>query len=150
MALLQISLFALQSFHLLFLLLHDWLPLGRLNDIAALRAVQSRDTLLRVTAIQAAPYALGLLFSAQHLVTLYPGWLRIYLIVAYGLLFLGELQAWWVPYLLWPQPQRAERYRAMFGNTHSFLPQRNGITPNTLHVVLHSATLATLVLLFAA
>jgi hypothetical protein len=26
---------------------------------------------------------------------------------------------------------------------------RNGITPNTLHVALHAATLATLVLLFA-
>jgi hypothetical protein len=36
----------------------------------------------------------------------------------------------------------------MFGNTHSFLPQRNGMVPNTAHILLHVATLATLVVLF--
>ena len=35
----------------------------------------------------------------------------------------------------------------MFGNTHAFLPPRNGIAPNTLHVILHISTLATLALL---
>ena len=39
---------------------------------------------------------------------------------------------------------RAARYRALFGGTHAFLPGRNGIVPNTLHVALHAATLATL------
>jgi len=28
----------------------------------------------------------------------------------------------------------------MFGNTHSFLPQRNGMVPNTAHILLHLAT----------
>lgn len=35
----------------------------------------------------------------------------------------------------------------MFGNTHAFLPARNGIRPNTLHVILHLATLASVVIL---
>jgi hypothetical protein len=35
----------------------------------------------------------------------------------------------------------------MFGNTHAFLPERNGIRPNTLHILLHACTAATLVLL---
>ena len=35
----------------------------------------------------------------------------------------------------------------MFGRTHAFLPERNGIRPNTLHVILQVATLTTLVLL---
>jgi hypothetical protein len=35
----------------------------------------------------------------------------------------------------------------MFGNTHAFLPARNGVRPNTLHVILHASTLAMLVLL---
>ena len=67
---------------------------------------------------------------------------------SYALLFIGQFRAWWVPYLLKPEPQRAERYRIMFGNTHSFLPQRNGMAPNTAHILLHVATLATLVVLF--
>jgi hypothetical protein len=37
----------------------------------------------------------------------------------------------------------------MFGTTHAFLPERNGIRPNTLHVILHILTLATLVVLGA-
>jgi hypothetical protein len=67
--------------------------------------------------------------------------------ITYGLLFLGELRAWWVPYLFWPDAKRAARYQAMFGNAHSFLSQRNGMAPNTLHVVLHIFTLVTLLVL---
>jgi hypothetical protein len=37
----------------------------------------------------------------------------------------------------------------MFGNTHSFLPKRTGMVPNTAHILLHVATLATLMVLFA-
>jgi hypothetical protein len=47
------------------------------------------------------------------------------------------------------QSSRAARYQAMFGQTHAFLPERNGIRPNTLHVILHAATLTTLVVLGA-
>lgn len=36
----------------------------------------------------------------------------------------------------------------MFGTTHAFLPAHNGIRPYTLHVVLHAATLATIVVLW--
>jgi hypothetical protein len=78
----------------------------------------------------------------------YPGWLWWWLWISYGLLLVGELNAWWLPYLVKPaDPERVARYRAMFGNTHAFLPERNGIVPNTLHCILHAATVATLVVL---
>ena len=38
-------------------------------------------------------------------------------------------------------------YQAMFGATHAFLPEHNGVRPNTLHVLLHACTAATLVVL---
>ena len=60
---------------------------------------------------------------------------------------MGELTAWWIPYLTRPQPARAARYRLMFGRTHAFLPERHGIVPNTLHCLLHLATVATLAIL---
>jgi hypothetical protein len=68
---------------------------------------------------------------------------------SYSLLFIAELQAWWVPYLFRSEPIRAARYQSMFGATHAFLPERKGIRPNTPHVVLHLATLATLFVLAA-
>ena len=137
----------LQAFHVLFLLFHDWLPLGKLNDLKALRAVDPGAKVFRTTLIQTFPYAVGLAGSLYWRGHPYPTWLVWWLWISYGLLFLGELQAWWIPYLLIRQPKRAERYKAMFGKTHAFLPEHNGVRPNTLHVILHASTVTMLVLL---
>jgi hypothetical protein len=142
-------LLALQAFQVLFLLIHDWIPLGRLNDVAAVRSQDTYRRLVLVTCIQMLPFAIGLFFSARYLGIRYPDWLNDWLWISYAALFIGQLRAWWVPYLLMAEPKRAERYRIMFGNTHSFLPERNGMVPNTAHILLHVATLATLIVLFA-
>jgi len=142
------ALLMLQTFHVLFLGLHDWIPLGRLNDVAAVRAEHSTRQLVLGTLISTIPFAFGWAASVHYLGKPYSGWLRVWLWASYAMLFAGELQAWWVPYFLRPEPQRAARYDAMFGATHAFLPARNGIRPNTLHVILHTATVLTLVLLW--
>jgi hypothetical protein len=68
-------------------------------------------------------------------------------VISYGLLFIGQIRAWWIPYLFRPEPERAARYPIMFGKTYSFLPPRNGTVPNTAHILLHLATAATLIVL---
>jgi len=136
-------LFALQAFHVLFLLLHDWIPLGALNN-AAVRAANSLTKLLIATLISTSFYLFGFAASALHRSGPYPHWLLWYLLISYLFLFIGELEAWWIPYFGHPQPERAARYKVMFAGTHSWLPVRNGITINTLHVILHGATVATL------
>jgi hypothetical protein len=141
------ALIALQAFQLAFLLLHDFVPLGRLNDVRAVQAADPRAKLMMVTLLSAAPFVFGLALSLVFLARPWPGWLLGWLWVTYGGLMLGQLRAWWVPYLLVSEPARAARYQAMFGATHAFLPERNGMRPNTLHIVLHASTLATLVLL---
>jgi hypothetical protein len=139
----------LQAFHAAFLWGHDWIPLGRLNDVAAVRRADSTPRLVRVTLIQSLPFTIGFLFSFYdwHRSKPYPEWLWYWLWISYGILLWGELTAWWMPYFGRPQPERAARYQAMFGRTHAFLPERNGIVPNTLHCLLHAATLATLLTL---
>jgi hypothetical protein len=141
---------ALQAFHVLFLWLHDWVPLGRLNDVAAVRAADSTRRLVRVTLIQSLPFTAVFGFTLIYLGHRWPGWLLWWLFCSYGVLFLGELRAWWIPYLVHAEPERVKRYQEMFGQTHSFLPPRNGIVPNTLHVILHAATLCTVIPLIAA
>ena len=143
------ALFALQCFHVLFLALHDWIPLGRLSDVKAVRAENPVSKLIAGTMISLVPFAIGFGASAIHSRRAYPSWLVWWLWISYSLLFVGELEAWWVPYLIRAEPARAERYRVMFGATHAFLPERNGIRPNTLHVILHLATVTTLVVLGA-
>ena len=137
-------LIALQFVQVAILWLHDWLPLGGLNDVERVQAEDSRERLIRVTLIQSVPYTLGLVFSLLYRRTHHPAWVWSWLWVSYGLLFAGEIRAWWLPYLVRPEPARAERYAKMFGGTHAFLPPRNGIVPNTLHCVLHAATALTL------
>jgi hypothetical protein len=139
---------ALQAFQVLFLWIHDWIPLGRLNDVAAVRSQDTPRRLIIVTLIQSVPFTIGLVFSAKYFGHPYPSWLTKWLWISYGILLGGQLRAWLVPYFGKAEPKRAERYQKMFGNTHSFFPERNGIKPNTVHVLLHLSTAATLVVLF--
>jgi hypothetical protein len=140
-------LFALQCFHVLFLALHDWIPLGTLNDVKAVRAENPGSKLATATIISTLPFAIPLGASAFYFGRVYPEWLFWWLWIGYGFLFVGELTAWWIPYFFRPDPVRAARYRVMFGATHAFLPERNGIRMNTLHVILHAATVALLMVL---
>lgn len=140
-------LIGLQAVQVAILWLHDWAPLGPLNDVRRVQAEDSRLRLIVVTLIQSGSYTLGLVFTVLHRLTRRPGWVWGWLWVSYLLLFAGELRAWWAPYLVRAEPDRAERYRRMFGGTHAFLTVRNGIVPNTLHCVLHAATAATLLIL---
>jgi hypothetical protein len=138
----------LQALVVAFLLFHDWIPLGRLSNLAAIRG---QDTLLRrvfVTLLPALPTALGLFFSAKHFGQSYPDWLEMLLWITYGVLVVGMLRAWWIPYLVVPDATRAARYQIIFASTHSFLPRRNGMAPDTLHTLFHLVTLATVVGLF--
>jgi hypothetical protein len=141
-------LISLQAFHVLFLALHDWVPLGQFNDVAAVRREIPTRNLFAATLIQASFFAVGLSFSIKYFGRTYPGWLHYWLWISYTILFIGEIEAWWIPYLVTPNPKRAASYQRMFGNTHSFLSTRNGIVPNTAHVLLHLATAATLIALF--
>jgi hypothetical protein len=137
----------LQLFHVLFLALHDWIPLRNLNDVESVRKANPGGKLLLGTLISTIPFAFGLAASILYLGRSYPGWLRTWLWVSYTLLFVGELTAWWIPYLFGEAPEFVDRYEVMFGRTHAFLPARHGIRPNTLHVLLHLATAATLAVL---
>lgn len=145
----EIVLIALQVFQVLFLWLHDWVPLGRLNDVKAVRSQDTTSRLVLVTLIQSVPFTIGLVFSLLCFGRLYPMWLHWWLWISYGTIFVGQIRAWWIPYLFRPEPERAARYQVMFANTHHFLPTRNGLVPNTAHILLHAATAATLATLVA-
>jgi hypothetical protein len=137
----------LQAFQVAILLLHDWIPLPPLNDIRAARRGHSWTSMVFGTLISSLFPSIGMALSLFYLQTGWPNWLYIYLSAAYAFLFVGELEAWWIPYLLSHQPKRASEYEAMYGNTCAFLPRHNGIRINALHFLLHAATLGTLLML---
>ena len=139
----------LQCVQLGILLLHDWVQLGSWNDLSAVRRQHSQKALALGTMVSSLFPLIGLALSIAYWTISWPRWLYIYLLAAYGFLLVGELEAWWIPFLVWNQPKRASEYHAMYGNTYAFLPARNGIRINALHCVLHAATLATVLILTA-
>ncbi len=143
----EVALLVLQTFQVAFLWLHDWVPLGRLNDVAAVRRQDSWSRLVIVTLVQSVPFTLGLVWSGQHFGEPFFRWPLRWLWISYGILFVGQLRAWWPPYLFRPDAARAARYQRMFGHTHAFLPSRHGIVPNTAHALLHLSSLAALLVL---
>jgi hypothetical protein len=138
---------ACQCFVVLFIGFHDWIPLGRLNNLAGIRAVDSLAKRVLVTVLSVLPFAVGLAGSIAHASTGFPEWLTWYLWITYGLGLYGLLRSWYIPYLLIPDPDRAARYQQRFDQTHAFLPARNGIRPDTLHVGFHAVYLVLVALL---
>ena len=106
-----------QLFVVLFIALHDWVPLGKLSNRPAIRAADTRRRLLWVTALSTLPYAIGFAASAYYAATGFPMWLMYLLWISYIAGFYGLLRAWWVPYLL-----LEDRYGARV--TKSDLPAR--------------------------
>jgi hypothetical protein len=135
-----------QAVQVLFLLLHDCVPLGRLSNLAAVRAIDSTTKVLWTTLLSALPYAVGLGWSIAAF-PYWPGGLHIYLEWLYSITLAAVLWAWWIPYLSPSDSARAERYRTRFAGTLTFLPKRHGFAPDVLHTVYHCIVLTTLILL---
>ncbi|MGM9920444.1 MAG: hypothetical protein ACI33O_04305 [Bhargavaea sp.] len=132
---------------LIFMLVQDWVPLGSLNDVDSVFQVHSFTDILTSTLINAGQFVLLIFIVRLFIGRRYPVWARLWLIIHQGFIFAGALMAWWIPYLFGVgAEEKAEPYRIMFGSTHSFLPEMNGITPNTLHTGLHAVLLICLLL----
>lgn len=110
----EIILLVLEGFQVLFLWLHDWIPLGRLNNVTAVRSQGTLLPLVAVALVQSAPFTFALLFSLLLFGQPYPHWLYMGLSISYGLIFVGQIRAWWIPYLFHSETGRAAGYRPMF------------------------------------
>lgn len=132
--------------------LHDWIPLGRLNNVTAVRSQGTLLPLVAVALVQSVAFTFALLFSLSRFGRPYPHWLYMWLWISYSLIFVGQIRAWWIPYLFHLEPGRAAGYRTMFSKcsaTHTPSCPFVRLVPNTAHVMLHLATAATLFILLA-
>jgi hypothetical protein len=73
----EIIFIALQVFILVFLLLHDWVPLGRFNDIAGVRSQNTPGQLVLVTLINSSAIAITLFLSVRFYQVPYPAWEKV-------------------------------------------------------------------------
>jgi hypothetical protein len=140
-------LIALQCLVVLFVALHNWIPLGSLNDLPPVREEFPGSKLVTTTLINFTPVAIGLAASILYLSRGFPEWLFWWLWITYGLACYGSLKAWWIPYFFRAEPERAARNKKLYGRTHAFLPERNGMRPNTLHIYFDVLTIAIIITL---
>ncbi|WP_017187343.1 hypothetical protein [Alkalibacillus haloalkaliphilus] len=132
---------------LVFMIVQDWVPLGSLNDIQAIREEHSFNELITVTLINITQILILMGLVVTFMGKRYPIWVKIWLIIHPICIFAGVLLDWWIPYLFgYGAEQRVERYNQMFGDTHSFLPVMNGIVPNTLHYLFHVTLLICIII----
>ena len=78
-------LLGLQCFTVSFVALHNWIPLGTLNDVRGVRTVFPGRKLLITTLINFAPVSIGLAGSIIYFGRARPAWLFWLLWIAYGL-----------------------------------------------------------------
>jgi hypothetical protein len=115
---------------------HDWVHVPPLTNIRELEKYSTKQGRLINSIIffflVFAPLVLTVLYNP-----VFPLWVLIVLVNIYGLLSLGTVVSWWVPYIF----GSSEEHKAHFieyRNTHHFLPSRgDNIVPNTFHVLLH-------------
>ena len=142
-----IILIGLECVAVLFVGLHNWIPLGSLNDLKAVRVEFTPVKLFFVTLSNFIPVTIGLVLSIFYLKTGHPRWVFWYLWIFWLLACAGSLKSWWIPYFSREETPHIARDRLLYKNTHAFLPDHNGVRPNTLHVIFDVITIAILITL---
>ena len=121
---------------LLFMALHDIIPVPPLNDIDTLARDHSLLSRCLNGLINSIFVIIPLALTIYYMPNL-PFWAVCTCVVFYGILTVGTVFAWWVPYLFGSSATHKQEFM-MFKNTHHFLPARgDNVIPNTLHVLLH-------------
>lgn len=134
-------------FILLFMIVQDLVPLGALNDIEAIASVESFNEIIVTMLIGAVQILLILVGVLLFIGKRYPLLVKIWLIVHPLSILVGAIMSWWIPYLFGTgTEEKIESFNNMFGDTHSFLPIMNGMTPNTLHTMFHLVLLICIIL----
>lgn len=124
---------------LIFMALHDWIDIPPFTNLDALKKAHTFKFRLVGSLINSILVLIPILVTLIYFTSSLPFWGRLLFTGIYGLLTIGTITAWWIPYFggrYWIHGNKAgfEEYR----DTHSFLPPRgDNIVPNTLHVVLH-------------
>lgn len=139
-------LLGMQIYMVLFLLLHDWVKIGPFTDPTGVGLENTLGQAIFQTVVNTLPILISFVLAVLYRGRRYPIGAKIYLMALYPVYLFGEFQAWWLPYLfgktIWRDfEETVARYQVMFGQTHAFLPELNGIVVNTAHVLLHSFTL---------
>ncbi len=126
-----------QALTALLLAFHDWVHIPPLTDIRALEKLHSKKFRLFGSVLNVTIVLLPLGACLYYLPGPVPLWVKILAVAMYGLLTIGTIAAWWVPYFFGSSAEHKAGF-AEYAPTHRFLPARgDNVVPNTFHVIMH-------------
>lgn len=116
--------------------LHDWIHIPPLTDIRELEKHSTKNGRILNSIIFFFLIFIPLLLTWVYRLH-FPLLVSATIATFYGLLTLGTVFSWWVPYMCGSSDEHKAGF-AEYRNTHHFLPKRGGnVIPNTFHVILH-------------
>jgi len=133
-----ISIFiVLQIALLFFMTFHDWIYLPPLTNI---REIEKHST--RMGRLINSTIFFFLIFIPLALTFYYqynfPLWALIIIATMYGILSIGTIASWWIPYFFGGYSKKYKENFVEYKKTHHFLSARgDNIIPNTFHMILH-------------
>jgi len=128
---------ALQIILLFFMTFHDWVHVPPLTNI---REMEKHSTWIGrlINSIIFFFLIFIPLFLTWKYQPNFPFWALLTIALFYGLLFLGTILSWWIPYFFGSYTEEFKKAFAEYENTHHFLPAiKDHVIPNTFHVMLH-------------
>jgi hypothetical protein len=145
----------------LFLLLHDWINIYPLNDLATfnpafakasastVNTTHSLRDIILMTAINTSFFIIYTLILLYYWSAPFSLYAKAYLITCNVLFSIGIIFSWWAPYLFGFPITQVEDLHRTHGTTHAFLPPigTNPI-PNTLHVIFHTVFVINMITTF--
>ena len=127
----------LQIFLFLLMIVHDWVSLYPLNDIAILRKYHSKRELFMGSCINGSMVMIPLLISLYGYMHIFTQSMTLIMVALYGILTVGTMCVWWIPYIFGSSDAHKSGFKE-YSNTHHFLPSRGtNLIPNSLHVIIH-------------
>jgi hypothetical protein len=122
----------------LILLLHDWISMPPLNDIAAMRRTLPARARMLMVAGNLLPPLIVLVLETRLYEQPKPLGIGIYFVAYFVITLVMIYMSWYHPYLAGATAEEKERFRAEYGRTLQLLPPRgDNPRPNAIHVFLH-------------
>jgi hypothetical protein len=141
-----LALQAILAVLLLLMLVQDLVPLGRWNALRTLAVQSPLAHRVRMTAVNASTAAAALLCTLSPHYLHRGSWQHTVCTVILVCFLFGAFHSWWKPWLFGSTPAEREKLRLITTRTYTFVPERNGVTPNALHCVFHALAVAALIL----
>ncbi len=137
----------LTALQFVFMLLHDLVDIPGWAHGRQVRAAIGPTKVVIGTLINAIFPGLATYYGIQYWHRAAPTFVLNYWVIYSGIVVMGAIQSWWIPYFRGTDEKTTKLYAAMYAGTRQVLPPHgDNPRPNLLHLYFHAFGLTNLIL----